>query len=227
MKVEIWFDFICPFSYRGFRNFNKALDLFVNKKDVEVFFHSYNITPNINKKLDIDVYEHLAQHKDISYGEAKDIYKRLSVLAKKEGVIADFENLIPTTSVKAHNILKMIDDDCAKKTFINYVFSAHFVEGKDISALDVLTEIGQNVSLNKEDIKVVFDTEMYEHDIHNDYLKAENYGLTGVPAFVIDESYYLMGGHSIEAYLEMLDTFYQKSKKNDIDIVKLFEGKRC
>lgn len=227
MKVEIWFDFICPFSYRGFRNFNKALELFSNNKDVKVVFHSYNITPNINKKVDVDVYEHLAKHKDISYEEARDICRRLTDLAKKEGVTADFENLIPTTGCKAHNILKMIDDECAKKTFINYVFVAHFEEGKDISDLNVLTEIGKNVSLNKEDIKAVFDTEMYEHEIHDDYLKAEKYGLTGVPAFVIDESYYLMGGHSIETYLEMLDTFYRKANKTETKPFKFCEGESC
>lgn len=227
MKVEIWFDFTCPFSYRGIRNFNQALELFTNNKDVKVFLNSYNINPDITKSLDVDAFEYLANHNDISYQEAQNKYLKIANRLKEEGLNLNFNNLIPTTGLKAHNILKLIDDDFAKMTFICYVFSAHFEEGKDISSLDVLTEIGKNVDLNHEDIKAVYETEMYEAVVNHDFLKAEEYGLTGVPAFVVDDSYYLLGGHSKEAYLEMLETFYRKQRKHKNETNTFCEGETC
>ena len=33
VKVEIWFDFTCPFSYIAIKSFTKALEKFMNNKD--------------------------------------------------------------------------------------------------------------------------------------------------------------------------------------------------
>lgn len=212
VKVEIWFDFTCPFSYIAIKRFTKALEKFTNNKDVILHLRSYNIAPYIDKTLNVDAYQYLANHKDITYEEAKGFLDHVTEKFSSEGFNFNFEKLIPTSSIKAHNIFKMLSDRCAKLAFVNYIFSAHFEEGKDISDLEVLVEIGKNVSLKEEDIRAVFETEMYEPDVKVDYNKAENFGLTGVPAFVIDESYYLMGSHPKEAYLEMLDDFYRKAQ---------------
>lgn len=211
MKIEIWFDFTCPFSYIGIKKFKNALEIFPNKKDVRVVFRSYRIAPDINKTLDINAYEYLAKQRGIGYDEARKLHNFITVKFSKDGVRFDFENLKPTTSEKAHNVFKMIDDKCAQLAFLEYVYKAHFEEGKDISSLDVLVEIGEYVSLEKEDIIAVYNTDMYTIDIVRDCEEAETLGLNGVPAFVVDEKYFLMGSHSEEAYLEMLTDFYRKA----------------
>lgn len=211
MKLQIWFDFTCPFSYIGITKFIDALDSFSHKKDVRISFKSYSIAPYINETLNVDAHQYLATHKDISYERAKQFNEHIVNKFKSEGFNFEFDKLIPTTSRKAHNIFKMIDDECAQRIYIKYVFKAHFEEGKDISSKDVLVEIGKNVGLNEEDIIAVYDTEMYSGEVNNDYQKAEMYNLHAVPVFVIDEKYFLMGSHPAPAYLEMLDDFYRKS----------------
>ncbi len=227
MKVEIWFDFTCPFSYIAIKRFTNALEKFTNNKDVRLFLRSYNIAPYIGETLNIDAYQYLANHKDITYEEAKGFLNYIAQKFAAEGFKFDFKNLIPTSSRKAHNVFKMINDRCAKLAFVNYVFLAHFEEGKDISDLAVLTEIGKNVSLKEEDIKAVFETEMYSANVNADYKKADDFGLTGVPAFVVDESYYLMGSQPEEAYLEMLDDFYRKAASKEKQEVEYCQEGIC
>lgn len=227
MKVEIWFDFTCPFSYIAIKSFTKALEKFTNNKDVILHLRSYNIAPYVDKTLNIDAYQYLANHKDIPYEDAKAFLNELKERFYSEGFNFNFDILIPTSSEKAHNIFKMLDDKCAKLAFINYIFKAHFEEGKDISDLEVLIEIGKNVYLKEEDIKAVFETKMYSPAVNLDYKKAESFGLTGVPAFVIDESYYLMGSHPQEAYLEMLDDFYRKAKERKEIKTEYCQGEVC
>ena len=227
LKIEIWFDFTCPFSYVGLKRFSEALENFKNKKDVRLFFRSYNLNPHITKTLNINAYEYLAQHKDITTFDAKKIYEGLTKKYAEEEIFFDFDNLIPSTSIKAHNLLKFIEDDCAKIAFINHVFVSHFEKGKDISDLNVLLDIAKNVALKEDDVKAVYQTDMYEGAINNDFIKAESFGLNGVPAFVVDESYYLMGSHSKEAYLEMLDTFYRKAVNKQPSVAEYCIDESC
>lgn len=212
MKIDIWFDFICPFSYLGKKRFDKALKQFKHNKEVVVQYHNYCIAPYIHNCLDMNAHEYLAYHKDISYEEAKKIHEKLTYIFKEEGIKADFEKLIPTTSKKAHQMLKLITDVDAINAFIDHVFKAHFEDGKDIGSLPVLIEIGQKVGLKKVDIEAVYNTDMYEQEIKRDYETSKELGLTGVPAFVVNRKYYLLGGQPYSAFVELLDDMYDKEK---------------
>ena len=44
MKVEIWFDFVCPFCYMGDNKFELALADFEHKEEVEVVFKSFQLS---------------------------------------------------------------------------------------------------------------------------------------------------------------------------------------
>ncbi len=43
MKVEIWSDIVCPFCYIGKRKFEKALEKFDSKDDVEIVWRSFQL----------------------------------------------------------------------------------------------------------------------------------------------------------------------------------------
>ena len=212
MRIDIWFDFTCPFSYIGKRRFEKAVNNYINKKDVNIYFHSFCIAPYIEGTLCIDAHQYLSEHKDIPYKKAQEVHHRLTVMAQHENIKLDFDNLIPTTSKKAHQVLKLFTDSVALSVFIDIVFKAHFEEGKDISDPKVLAKIGALVGLVENDVIAVCETDMYTHEIRLDYQRAENLNLTGVPAFVVDNSYYLLGAQPKEAFSEMLNSFYRKQK---------------
>jgi len=44
MRVEIWSDIACPWCYIGRRRFEKALNQFEHRDQVEVIWRSYTLT---------------------------------------------------------------------------------------------------------------------------------------------------------------------------------------
>src|ERR1700733_14078043 len=46
MRVDIWSDVICPWCYVGKAQFEKALDSFANRDEVEVIYHSFELDPS-------------------------------------------------------------------------------------------------------------------------------------------------------------------------------------
>lgn len=211
MQVEIWFDFICPFSYIGKKHFEEALKNFKNKNDVKIQFKSFCVTPYIKETLIEDVHTALAKHRDISYDEAKKMHNILK--EKFSHIKMDFDNVVVTSSKKAHQILHMITDSELQSIFIDHVFKAYFEDGLDISNIKVLQKIGSFVGLKEEDVKAVYDTEMFLEQIYENTEELEELKLKGIPAFLIDRRFYLPGAHPVGAFSEMLINLYEDSKR--------------
>ena len=51
MKIDIWSDTRCPFCFVGKKNFEKALQSFAHKDQVEVLWHSFQLDPNMKTDL--------------------------------------------------------------------------------------------------------------------------------------------------------------------------------
>ncbi len=223
MQVDIWFDFVCPFSYVGKKHFEEALKNFKNKEDVKIKFKSFCVTPYIKETLVENVHSALAKHRDIKYDEAKKMHDSLK--EKFNNFKLDFDNIVVTSSQKAHQVMHMITDFELQSIFIDHVFKAYFEDGLDISSLAVLQKIGSYVGLLKEDVKAVYQTDMFLEEIYDNTEELEELKLKGVPAFVVDKRFYLPGAHPIEAFSEMLASLYDDSKKQVI--FDFCEGDDC
>ncbi len=223
MQIEIWFDFVCPFSYVGKKHFEEALNSFKNKEEVVLKFKSFCVTPYIKETLVEDVHYTLAKHRDISYEDAKKMHYLLK--EKFANFNLDFDNIVVTSSQKAHQVMHMITDFDLQSIFIDHVFKAYFEDGLDISNLEVLAEIGSFVGLNKEDVRAVYQTDMFLEEIYDNTEELEALKLKGVPAFVVDKKFYLPGAHPVGAFSEMLASFYEESKKQVI--FDFCEGDQC
>lgn len=211
MQIEVWFDFICPYSYVGKKHFDEALENFKYKNKVEVVYKSFCVTPYIKETLVENVHSALARHKEISYEDAKKINETLK--NKFPEFNFNFDNVVVTSSRKAHQIMHMITSSELQSIFIDHVFKAHFVDGLDISSLEVLQKIASYIGLDKEDVKAVYLTEMFLEEIHDNAFEMEEFNLKGIPAFLVDRKFYLPGAHPVSAFSEMLTSFYNESKK--------------
>ena len=54
MKIELWSDFACPFCYIGKTKFEKALNRFEHKDEVELVYKAYQLNPNAPKMMKED-----------------------------------------------------------------------------------------------------------------------------------------------------------------------------
>ncbi|RCX16996.1 DSBA-like thioredoxin domain-containing protein [Fontibacillus phaseoli] len=87
MKVEIWSDYGCPFCYIGKRRFEKALQQFPHKDEVDVMFRSFELDPNAPKETRSSMEEILAAKYGMSLEEAKAANDRVAEQAADEGLV--------------------------------------------------------------------------------------------------------------------------------------------
>src|SRR5690242_2162223 len=106
MKVEIWFDFVCPFCYMGERKFEKALAAFEHNDEVEIIFKSFQLNMSQKDVKGKDIHQVIADKYNITYEQAKDNNDRITKAAAEVGLNYRFDILKLNNTQLAHEISK-------------------------------------------------------------------------------------------------------------------------
>ena len=92
------------------------------------------------------------------------------------------------------------------------LYTAYFVDGKNVGDVEVLLEIAQSVGLPIETARDVLEQRSFEAVVDADWAKSRDYGVTGVPTFVAG-GYGIVGAQPYEA-LEQLMTEVGAEQRN-------------
>ena len=89
IKIDVWSDIACPWCYIGKRNLEKGLAEASGDADapeVEVTFHSFELSPDTPVDFEGGEEEYLAQHKGISPDQAQQMLERVTGVAAGSGL---------------------------------------------------------------------------------------------------------------------------------------------
>jgi len=226
MKVEIWSDVMCPFCYIGKRRFENALQQFPFKDQIEIEWKSFQLNPNIKYEPGKNINQFLAEHKGISIERAKEMNDYVTNMAATEGLRYDFEKAVVANSFDAHRFSHLAAKHGKGDAAEESLFKAYFTEGKNISDRDTLVELGENIGLNKEEVKQTLESDNYANEVQNDIAEAEALGIRGVPFFVLDRKYAVSGAQSADAFVQALERSFTEWKNENNNLTTL-EGQVC
>ena len=131
-------------------------------------------------------------------------YEQLHAQGKAVGVI--FGNL----KVLSNSRLALMASEYARDlgqydSFHENIFHAYFTEGLDIGKADVIAAVAEKSGFDeKETLSAVRDGR-YASRLNETRKEASLIGLTGVPLFVIENKYKIVGAQPIETFRDLLD----------------------
>lgn len=205
MKVEIWSDYACPFCYLGKRRFEKALELFQHKDEVEVIFRSFELDPSMSKEVQSSMQELLAAKYGMSIEEAKAANDRVAEQAEQEGLVYRFATIIPTNTFDAHRLTQYAKKQGVMTEISERLFKAYFTDSLHIGDIETLTFLAQGVGLNGEEVGDLLKSDAYGEQVRTDERLAGELGIRAVPCFVLDGKYAVTGAQPTEVFLNTLE----------------------
>jgi len=213
MKVEIWSDVMCPFCYIGKRKFEKALNEFPDKNNIEIIWKSFQLDPTTVTDPSISTIDHLAQKKGWSKEQASETTAHVTNIAKQVGLNFHFDKAVVANSFDAHRVSHLAKKYGKQNELEEKLFSAYFTEGKNTADHATLLQIAVDIGLNKAEVNELLIGELYTEEVEKDIYEAQQVGVKGVPFFVLDRKYAVSGAQEPDTFLEALTKSYEDYKK--------------
>ncbi|WP_416828693.1 DsbA family oxidoreductase [Ectobacillus polymachus] len=211
MKIEVWSDIACPFCYIGKRRLEEALAQFPHKDQVEVEFKSFELDPNASLNNGRSIYEEFSMKYGMSIEQAKQTTKGIAQQAATVGLTFNFKEMKPTNTFNAHRLIKWAKRNGKEAAIIEKLLYAYFTESKDLGSIETLADIAEESCLDrKEALRVLNDKKLNANDVRQDEVAAEQFGIRGVPYFIINQKYGISGAQPTETFAGALQKVWEE-----------------
>ncbi|MBN9152779.1 MAG: DsbA family oxidoreductase [Microbacterium sp.] len=206
IKIDVWSDIACPWCYIGKRNLETGLADAGRDEDapeVEVVFHSFELSPDTPVDFDGDELDFLAVHKGMPREQVTAMLDRVTGIAAEAGLDYHFDILKHTNTVKAHELLHFAKANGRQHEMAERLMAAYFTEGRHVGRIDDLVALAEEVGLDGASVREALDSGRHLDDVRADQAQAAAYGINGVPFFVVDGKYGVSGAQPAEAFAQI------------------------
>ena len=207
MQIDVVSDTVCPWCFIGKRRLDKALAMRPDVQ-VQVFWRPYRLDPTIPKE-GVDRQAYLKAKfgdgpRNTAMGDA------LRSEGASEGLAFAFDKIAKTpNTLDSHRLIRWAGGQGVQDAVVERLFSAYFLEGRDIGDAGVLTEVakeaGMDFSLVGELLARDADLEAVEREAG----MANQMGISGVPTFIFDSRFMISGAREPEILAKIIDCAMQ------------------
>ena len=227
MNVEIWSDVVCPWCYIGKRNFEAALAAFEHGEEVQVVWRSYELDPTAPAEREGDYAGRIASKYGMSRDEAQVRIDRITTTAAQAGLAFDFDIARPGNTFDAHRLIHLGAARGVQDAVKERLLAATFLEGEPIGDREALVRLGVEAGLDADEARAVLEGDTYADAVRADEREAAAYGISGVPFFVIDQTYGISGAQPPEVFAEVLGRAWDETHRPALVVTGPGDAEAC
>ena len=211
VTVDVISDVVCPWCFIGQKRLDKAAAATPDVK-VDIRWRPYQLDPTIPPQgLDRKQYM-LAKFG--SEARLKEIHDRIVPLGAADGIDFHFEDIkVAVNTIDAHRLIRWAASagDGVQHRITQALFSANFEKGENISDHDVLARIAGENGMDETVVRSLLASDADVDAVRAEIEQAQAMGVTGVPCFLLDGKYAVMGAQDADV---LADAIRQVAAKN-------------
>jgi predicted DsbA family dithiol-disulfide isomerase len=207
IKIDVWSDIACPWCYIGKRKLEGGIAAFAANgtgPEVEIEYHSYELSPDTPVDFDGDE-ESFLRSKGFDPEAVKPMLERVTGIAESVGLHYDYDSLKHTNTVKAHQLIHYAKAHGIQLEAKERLLKAYFVDGRHVGRVEDLGDLAAEIGLDRADVIRSLTEDEYLADVRADQRQAQEYGIQGVPFFVIDGKYGVSGAQDSAVFAQVLE----------------------
>ena len=206
IKVDVWSDIACPWCYIGKRKLEAGIEAYAaqpNTPPVEIEYHSFELAPDTPVDFDGDEVDFLANHKGIPAEQARQMLQRVIGIAEDVGLHYDYDALQHANTVKAHELIHYAKAHGLQLEAKERLLKAYFEQGRNVGRIEDLADLAAEIGLDRDDVVRSLTEQEFLPAVRADQRQAIEYGIQGVPFFVIDGKYGVSGAQDAATFADV------------------------
>ena len=211
MNVEIWSDIACPWCYIGKRHFEAALADFEHADEVNVTWRSYELDPSAPAEAPGQSVEIIATKYGLSLEQAQAAEERVAQTAANAGLDYHLNRARMGSTFDGHRLVHLAKDYDLQDAMKERLFRGRFVEGELMSDPETLLAAAEEVGLPEGEVRATLASDRFANDVRADEQTAREFGITGVPMFVVDRKFGASGAQPARQLLALLRHSWENS----------------
>ncbi len=192
VSVRLVSDYICPWCYIGLTRVEELMDEFAIEFDV----YAYELRPGLPPE---------GLPRDQVY--ANRVYPpgyldNMRQTAREAGIEMKRAPLIPNT-LKAHEATEFAKEAGHLLPFHRAVFRAYWEDEQNIGDVEVLCRISRECGLDASELRAALHQGRFAAPVQEQVEWSRAVGITGVPTFIFDEKFSLVGAQEYEVFRDV------------------------
>lgn len=217
VTVDVVSDVVCPWCFMGQKRLDAAaatlpdIDLVIN-------WRPYQLDPTIPAGgLDRQ------QYMTAKFGSAERVAQmgeRLVQLGLAEGIDFRFDRIaIAANTLDAHRVIRWAGTagQDVQGRLVRRLFQLNFEEGADIGDHDVLVEAAREAGMDAAVVAALLPTDADVEAVQAEIATAGRMGITGVPCFLIEQRYAVMGAQDATVLADAIARVAEAKAKGELD----------
>lgn len=222
INVDIVSDVVCPWCYVGKRHLDIAIGRMPDV-DFDVRWRPFQLNPQMPKE-GMGRVEYMAK-KFGEGGPTKNFYDDLENVGKSLDIDFQFEKIeFAPNTLDAHRLIHWASGgdsggeenskSGAQTTLATRLFEVYFEEGGDVGNRETLVDVAKSLGMNGDLVNELLGSERDVEAINEQVAVAGKMGITGVPCFIIENKFAVMGAQKPDALIEAFESALSDSHED-------------
>lgn len=204
IEIDIVSDVVCPWCFLGATHLKQALATLPGIS-ADLRWRPFQLDPTIPKE-GMDRREYMA--KKFTPERLAAAHDRLAEAGRDAGIAFAFSDIaISPNTLDAHRVIRWAASAGAgvQDRVSRALFKAYFEDGENVGDPEVLIRVAEENGMDASLVSALLPTDADREAVQAEISTAQGMGITGVPCFVIDGRYAIMGAQPVEAMVEALE----------------------
>ncbi|WP_422024793.1 DsbA family oxidoreductase [Pyruvatibacter mobilis] len=207
MFIDVVSDTVCPWCYIGKKRFDAAQ---TERPDIEleVRWRPFQLDPTIPPE-GVDRREYL----EAKFGKnrSREVGDAIREAGEDAGISFAFDKIDRSPNTfDSHRLIRWSASAGCQNEIVDILFRRYFEDGEDIGDRKVLVDAAQEAGMDHELVAYLLLHNKDAELVAKEASQAREMGISGVPTFLFQGAYAVMGAQEVTGYLRAIDKVQAK-----------------
>ncbi|MBX3495724.1 MAG: DsbA family oxidoreductase [Parvibaculum sp.] len=207
MQLDVVSDTVCPWCYIGKKRLDQALAMH-GGNNIVLAWRPFQLDASIPEGgVDRKAY----MEKKFGTERAKEVGNTIRDFGAAVGIAFRFDRIerSPNT-LDSHRLIRWAGTAGRQDEMVDILFRRYFEDGEDIGARDVLVDAAAEGGMDADIVRDLLAGDADKELIRREDMTARELGIQGVPSFVINSKWVMVGAQEPETLVRMFDKLLAK-----------------